>query len=144
MKYAVWVEEILIETLLFELSQEQRLVSEEKIVEDSSRYSHHTSMVLQYIRLHQLEPITVNQIAKALYIDKSHMQTKFKKEVGISIKQYIMERKVRIAQNMLHRSDPSHPISCADLAKKLGFQTYSTFYRTYLAVLGHSPNDELQ
>lgn len=144
LQYEVWIEEILLETLCFEMIDNQERAFRSMMTEDFSMYSHKVAMVLQYIRLHQLEPITVAEIAQKLYLDKSHMQTQFKKEVGIPIKRYIMERKVRIAQRILHHSDPHHPISCADLARDLGYQSYSTFYRTYLSVLGHAPNDELQ
>lgn len=108
------------------------------------QYSQKISTVLKYIQFHLCEPLSVSNIAQALYWDEIYIQKKFKKEVGISLHQYIIQERILLAQTLIRECEKDSPNILMEIAETTGFSTYSTFYRNFLKVTGHSPMEELK
>ena len=80
-----------------------------------------------YIIKHLSEPIKTEDIAKALYMSRSHLSTIFKKETGISLNNYIHKIKIEKAKELL--MDNSKSITL--ISDYLGYSSSSHFNRIF-------------
>ena len=100
----------------------------------SKSVNHLTASVLRYIDDHLFGELNVKVIAGALYVSKSHLQNTFYKSMKIGLKAYIIQRKMDKAQTLINEG-----VRALDVAKKLGYKTYSTFYKSYVKIYGVPP-----
>lgn len=57
--------------------------------------------VVNYIRHHISEPITVEKMAKALFMNRPYLSRKFKEETGESLTDFILYEKTEEAKRLL-------------------------------------------
>lgn len=104
--------------------QYTRLVSELGRTKTSSK-GHNSSIHVEecknYIFSHLHEKITVQEIADAIHVSANYLSSVFKKQEGISLIQFILKEKIKLAQNMLVYSDYSY----SEIANYLGFASQS-------------------
>lgn len=98
-------------------------------------YSKAILLCIDYIYNHIHERITVNELAEYTNLSSSHLSKLFKKEVGISISEYIREEKINTAQNLLNYSE----LSLIEIANYLGFASQSHFIQTFEKYMGITP-----
>ena len=67
--------------------------------------------------------LRIDDLAKYTSLSPSHLSKLFKKEVGISISEYIREQKISTAQNLLIYSE----LSLIEITNHLGFASQSHF-----------------
>ncbi len=89
-----------------------------------------------YISLHLTERIDIHHLASRLDYADYYFSTKFKKEVGMSVRDYIMEQKLHKAQEMLRDSS----VEISEVADRLGFETQSHFSDVFRRKTGLSPS----
>lgn len=83
--------------------------------------------ILNYIEEHYLENISLGEIAKECYITKYHLSHLFTEQIGVSVKQYILNKKLDFAKTMLRETD----LHVNKIAEKCGFNDVSYFARTF-------------
>ena len=88
-----------------------------------------------YIYNHIHERITVNNLAEYSKLTASYLSRLFKKELGISISDYIREKKIEKAQNLLKYSD----FSLIEIANYLAFSSQSHFIQIFEKQVGFTP-----
>lgn len=93
--------------------------------------------ILQYLNNHLTEPLTIDEVAARFYISKYHMMRRFREETGYTIHNYISEKRLLLAQQLLTQGR-----SLSDTATRCGYQDYSTFSRAYKKQFGKSPSDK--
>jgi len=91
---------------------------------------------IAYIKEHIEEPVTVQQICKALFISSSYLYYCFAKYMDVTPKQYIMLQKLQMVQQAL-----ANNVNPTSACRQYGFGTYSTFYRNYQKIYGCRPSD---
>ena len=91
--------------------------------------------ILQYLNTHLTEPLTIDELAARFYISKYHMMRRFRDETGYTIHNYITEKRLLLAQQLLEQGMP-----LGETALRCGYQEYSTFSRAYKKQFGHSPS----
>lgn len=80
---------------------------------------------------------SITEIANKLFVSETYLYKMFKKELHVTPKQYINEKKLLAAQNMiLLGRKPTY------VYKICGFSDYSSFYRNYLKFFGTPPSDK--
>ena len=79
-----------------------------------------------YIDENYTKKISIESIAKHLYISPSTLAHKFRKELNITIYQYISKKRVLYVQKLVKKGE-----SYSEAAIKSGFSDYSCFYRIY-------------
>lgn len=89
----------------------------------------------KYIDLNIDKPISVASLCELLGITQPYLFKIFKVEIGISPKQYIIQRKIKYAKRMLSETDA--PISTVALS--LGFYDTISFSKFFKSVAGISP-----
>lgn len=88
-----------------------------------------------YVVEHYAEDLTLNGIASALYVSPYHLSRLFRKHVGIGIIEYIKTIRIKVAQNMLIKTDDSITI----ISDKAGFSSAAHFRRVFKEITGMSP-----
>lgn len=93
--------------------------------------------VCRYIDRHYSEPITVDGIAKELYVSPSHLCRVFRCEMGMTIKTYLNIRRVTSAKNMITEGKKR----IKNIYRDCGYNDYTTFYRAFVKYTGTSPEE---
>lgn len=92
---------------------------------------------LQYINRHYCEQITIDDMARHLCVNKSHLHHLFTEYLQITPKKYINIRRLGKAQTLIRMGEKPSAIfsSC-------GFRDYATFFRNYTSYFGYTPSQE--
>lgn len=94
--------------------------------------------VIQYIHCNVEKDIRRSELAQAIGLNEDYLSRIFKKEKGISLKEYIILEKMQVAQTLLKNT--TFPISV--IAAKVGFVNFSHFSQTYKKIMGKTPAKE--
>lgn len=90
---------------------------------------------VDYIYGHIKERITIEDLAEHTELSTSYLSRLFKKELGVSVSDYIREKKIEKAQNMLKYCD----YSLIDIANYLSFSSQSHFIQAFKKYVGMTP-----
>ena len=93
--------------------------------------------VTNYIHHHLSEPITTEEIAKALFMSRSRLSVKFKQEANENLVDFILKEKTEEAKRLLRYTDK--PI--AAISAYLGFSSQSHFSHVFKKYAGNPPNE---
>ncbi len=91
----------------------------------------------EYIKAHLTEPIHVKKLAQQSGYAEYYFSHKFKKEMGVSVKEYILHEKIEQAKVMLTSSDES----IQKIGDSLAFGSRSYFYTCFQKAEGMSPSE---
>jgi len=94
-----------------------------------------SNKIKQYVKYHLSEKITLEDIAKDVFLSPNYCDHIFKKETGRSIVDYILEKRVEYAKNLLW----DHSIKLVQVAKTVGYTDYGYFCRIFKKRTGYSP-----
>ena len=90
---------------------------------------------MDYIYNNINQRITVSDLADYTGLSPSYLSRLFKKELGISISDYICEKKIEKAENLLKYSD----FSFVEIANYLAFSSQSHFIQSFKKSVGLTP-----
>lgn len=90
---------------------------------------------VEYINLHITEDIVIDRICDACYMSKYHLCRLFKKEVGLTIMQYVLKTRITLAKEMLASNDAT----VMAISENCGFSSISYFSRAFKAETGMTP-----
>jgi two-component system response regulator YesN len=91
----------------------------------------------RYIDQHYKEPLSLTSLSKQFGLSRSAFCTLFPQFTGVSLRQYISQKRIQEAQ-LLIRSHPELPLS--QIAMEVGYEDHSTFYRNFLRLTNISPS----
>lgn len=94
-----------------------------------------TISVSNYVRRHISEKISVEDIAKELFMSRPYLSAKFSHEAGMSLTGFILKQKTEEAKLLLRYSDKS----AAAISSYLGFSSQSHFSRVFKKYSGKTP-----
>ena len=95
----------------------------------------HVMEAIDYIYVHIHERITVEDLSEAIYVSPSYLSRVFKKEIGMSVSEYIRQSKLDWAKKLLRFTDNE----LADIANQLAFSSQSHFIQQFRAYTGMTP-----
>lgn len=90
--------------------------------------------LLDYINDNLDKKITLDSLSKASNFSKSYISNAFKLHMKASIIQYVRTKKILAAHKMIENGSKPYQV-----AKHFGFHDYSTFYRSYVSIIGYAP-----
>lgn len=82
---------------------------------------------LAYIDLHFKEPLTLQELADVVHLNTSYFSTLFKQTVGINFSQYVTEKRMDAAKNLLL----AHQHSIEEISIQVGYQTSKYFIQIF-------------
>lgn len=97
-----------------------------EVIKKSVKLSPVVSRALNIIDEKYNENLSVQSIAGILYVSTSTLSHKFRKELSISVYQYITKKRLMEAHKLINNGE-----TLAHSAEKCGFSDYSCFYRLY-------------
>ena len=103
----------------------------------------HNSMIhaaKEYILRHIQDNICIDDIADQVHLNAQYLMRLFKKEMGQSILEYITDERIKIAKELLVRTD--YPIN--QVADSVGYANYSYFTKIFRRATGESPKQYRQ
>lgn len=83
-------------------------------------------------------PLSVEGICAELHVARSHLHHLFVQHLGISPKQYILTKRLALAQRELRAG-----VKPTQVFLDCGFSDYSTFFRDYKRAFGRTPSQEM-
>jgi len=89
----------------------------------------------KYIMEHIGADIGIIDLADALNVSREHLSRVFREQAGMSPRDYICKRKMRLACDLLLQSN----LSCKEVAVRVGYNDHSSFSRAFRQVVGMSP-----
>ncbi len=93
--------------------------------------------ISNYVQHHLSEPVDIEAMAKAMYLSRTHLAAKFKKETGITLTDFVLKEKMEEAKRLLRYTDKSG----LSISSFLGFSSQSHFSRVFKKYTGKTPNE---
>lgn len=126
---------ITLQELLIRLLQTQ---ARALLIEQSANLQsrHRFAYVLQYIREHLTENLTIQQLAGLACMSKPHFFRLFKRELGMSPLDFILHERIQMAKRLL--TDPS--VSVSEAAYQSGFNNLTHFTLQFKKTEGVPPS----
>lgn len=91
--------------------------------------------LLSYIYENFRENLSLEQVSKAISLNKYYVSHLFSKKIGISFVPYLHSLRIEYACNLLESTD----ISVTQIAYDAGFESTSTFHRSFQSQMGITP-----
>ncbi len=95
------------------------------------------SKAKNFVHEHYMEEISRTEVAASVFLTPEYMAKMFKKETGISLKQYINDYRITKAKELLASPD----VRISDVAAEVGFDNFSYFSTVFKKTTGYTPNE---
>ncbi len=82
--------------------------------------------------------IRLSAIAEQLHMSQSAVYRLFKEEMKLSLKQYVLQKKMIYAETLLRQG-----VSPGDAALACGYRNYASFYKVFVKITGKNPGKVL-
>lgn len=102
--------------------------------------THHDDFIatlVDYVDNNIQETITLNSLAKHFNFSKSYISNEFRRTMKMPVMQYVRHKKIIAAHQMILAGEKKSVV-----AELFNFKDYSTFYRSYVKIIGHAPADK--
>ena len=90
-----------------------------------------------YIGIHLNEKVNIHLLAERLGYSDYYFSSKFKKEVGMSVRDYVIQKRVERACDLLKNGN----MDIQDISEELGFSSRSYFGEVFREKMGMSPGE---
>ena len=90
--------------------------------------------LIRYMDANITEDISIDTLAEQIYLSKYHMMRLFRKETGITVHDYITQRRLLLARDHIRAG-----LSATDACYRSGWRSYSSFTRAYSKQFGTTP-----
>ena len=94
------------------------------------------SSAINMISDHLSETLTLESLSKSLFVSKYHLAHAFKESMGVSVYQFILNRRLARARELIDAG-----CSLKEVCPECGFNNYSTFYKVFKSHIGMSPEE---
>jgi len=102
---------------------------------DEAGPPHTIEQVKGYVEKHLGDELHVEKLAEQVHLNADYLNRIFKKETGISISRYVIQRKMERAKWLLHHTD----WTLVEVAAAVGYYNYSSFTRSFTKTTGMTP-----
>ena len=113
-----------------------RLMKEAPIIHKSERIDNLIYSVKQYIDEHYTEDISLEFLSSHFFVSVSFLVHAFKREIGKSPINYLIDRRIGEAQRYLSFTN----ISVAEISERIGYENVSYFNKVFLKRTGFQPS----
>lgn len=103
---------------------------------DSLKYDKQIEEILKYINNNLSQDLSIELICKEFFISKYYLMHKFKNETGYTLHNYIIQKRLFMAQELIKSGEPVTKASFL-----CGFKDYSSFLRSFKKLFHKSPRE---
>lgn len=93
--------------------------------------------VVTYIKEHISEALTVEELAKQVYLSPDYLTRSFKKKYNLTLNNYITEQRMFLAKELLIKNE----MSISMISAKVGYGNYSYFTKVFKKIYGMTPRE---
>ncbi len=105
---------------------------------DSAKDNTKLVQILDYINEHLGEEISIDSLSARFYLSRYYLMHFFKEETGYTIGNYITEKRLLLAKNMVQNG-----CSITEACFQSGFKNYSTFSRAFKKAFNTIPKNAM-
>ncbi|WAM33176.1 PocR ligand-binding domain-containing protein [Caldicellulosiruptor morganii] len=91
--------------------------------------------IIEYIKNHYMEDITLEDLAKMVYLSPTYLSYLFKKQLGITFKEYLINIRLKKSKELIETTD----LSIGEISKMVGIEDQNYFSRLFKRKFGVSP-----
>ncbi|SFD17597.1 AraC family transcriptional regulator [Clostridium uliginosum] len=106
--------------------------------DETLKYDKQIEEVLKYINSNLSGDLSIEALSQRFYISKYYLMHKFKKETGYTLHNYVMQKRLLMAKDLIKTGEPITKASV-----QCGFNDYSSFLRSFKKLFNKSPRDFL-
>ncbi len=107
------------------------------IIRNKKRYPKSLTICLEYIYENLHKKITLEKLAEVSKLSPAYLSKLFHKEVGFTVSEYILKKRIEAAENMLKYSE----YSCLEISEYLCFCSESHFIQVFRKHTGYTPKN---
>lgn len=109
----------------------------ETLAETTDRESHnlHVNRAIDYVSDHIKERIGLSEIAKHLHLSREYTAFLFKREMGMTVSEFINRKKLALARDMIREGG----LSLCEVSEAVGYDNYGYFSRLFKKRYGITP-----
>ncbi|HEV2330328.1 MAG TPA: PocR ligand-binding domain-containing protein [Verrucomicrobiae bacterium] len=123
--------------LLSIFAEHLSMVSNQVVMQEQNAEPPVIARAKQFITDHQMEELSLDQVAKSVHTSKFYFCKMFKKATGLHFTDYLARVRTESAKNLLLNRN----LRISEIAYEVGFQSLTHFNRVFKRILGHSPTD---
>jgi AraC-like DNA-binding protein len=90
--------------------------------------------IMSYVEDHLSETITMEQLSRRFFLSSAYISRQFKKHIGLSLRQYILDRRIAVAKILLIEGK-----NVSEACYMSGFSDYANFIRSFTKHAGVTP-----
>ncbi|MTK11853.1 MAG: helix-turn-helix transcriptional regulator [Clostridiaceae bacterium] len=98
------------------------------------KYDENIDAILNYINTNLNSDLSLDKLSDKFYMSKYYLMHKFKKYTGYTIYNYIMQKRIIMANNLIKGGKP-----ITEACFECGFGDYSSFLKAFKKIFGASP-----
>ncbi len=102
-----------------------------------AQYSQTVRKAIDYINFHLQEPLSLSIIAEHVGKNSSFLSHQFKKETGLTVTNYIHEKRIEQATTLLNTTN----LSIQEIAERVGILELNYFSKLFKKHIGMSPSE---
>lgn len=137
-KFAIELEKLstmkALDELTYEMIKKYCLLVQNYSLKD---YSALIQKTLNFINFNMSKPITLKSIATEFSVNPNYLSTLFKKEVHMTLTEYINKQRINVAVKMLNTKD----MQIQDIAWYVGINDVNYFTKLFKKVIGYTPTE---
>ena len=108
-----------------------------KYAEKAEKTNDKLTDIISFISDNALNKLTIDEICEKTYISKHHLCRIFKENMGVTIGEFIKNRRISVAKQLLRNSE----YKIIEIAEKCGFSDSGFFAKVFLREVGITPSD---
>jgi len=124
-----------VEELCFWLSRVVRSIIDSLFLHSGARHSDLMYSTIRYLQSHYMHKVTLEEVARSVYISPTYLSRVFKREMGCSLVDFL--NRIRIEKSRELLADES--LSLIRVAMQSGFESQSYFNRMFRQHCGMTP-----
>ena len=90
---------------------------------------------VEYVNAHIYEPISIDEVCKEVHMSKSYLCRLFRRKMGVTVMDYILNTRIVLARNMLLKDK----MTVSEISERCSFSSVSYFCRIFKDKTGMSP-----
>ncbi|MBQ8849056.1 MAG: helix-turn-helix transcriptional regulator [Clostridia bacterium] len=119
---------------MLSLSEKPKETDVSEVASVGNRY---LDSALLYISLNFKDPdFRISDVSTAVGVSENYLRTLFREELGVSMRDYIIEQRINIAVNLLRASN----YNITEIAQFCGYTDYKNFFKQFKRRVGVSPS----
>ncbi len=112
------------------------MLKTENITQSKVQENKTVEQIKAYVDKNFKLPLTLDEIAQSVYLNKSYVCRLFKQKTGITLKTYMNMKRIIYAKNKIFNGE-----SPSTIYSSCGFNDYTTFYRSFMKYVSMPPNE---